>query len=335
MTIQSDLIKIEMETAVPGLTFRHFRGEEDIPAMVDIVNRSNAVDNKDWVRTVEGLTNSYRHLTNCDIQKDMAIALVHGEMVGYSRCWWEVQLDETYRYIHVAMVHPAWRDNEIRQALLQFNETRLRQIAATHPVTSNKWLAAFANETETHWSGLLESANYQPARYFMGMIRPSLDNIPTVPVPAGIELRRGTLAEWRQIWEACREAFRDHWGESEWGEEEFDEWTNHPNFDPELFQIGWDGDEVAGGVCNYISKAENEKNGRLRGYTEDIFVRRPWRKRGLAKALIARSFQILKEQGMTEAALTVDAENTTGAMQLYTDMGFQKEKMSVTYHKAI
>ena len=45
----------------------------------------------------------------------------------------------------------------------------------------------------------------QPARYFMMMVRPTLDNIPTLPLACdGIEVRRGTMAEaWRQIWEAC------------------------------------------------------------------------------------------------------------------------------------
>ena len=49
-----------------------------------------------------------------------------------------------------------------------------------------------------------------------------------------------------------------------------------------------------------------------RGWLEHISVRRPWRRRGLASALIARSLRVLRERGFEEAALGVDAENLVG-----------------------
>ncbi|MGD2207392.1 MAG: GNAT family N-acetyltransferase, partial [Anaerolineae bacterium] len=61
----------------------------------------------------------------------------------------------------------------------------------------------------------------------------------------------------------------------------------------------------------------------------------PWRRQGLAKALIARSFRLLKELGMEEAALGVDADNPNGALQLYQTMGFQVVKRHTTYRKSI
>src|SRR3970282_1470345 len=63
-----------------------------------------------------------------------------------------------------------------------------------------------------------------------------------------------------------------------------------------------DGDQVSGMVLNYINEEENQVYDRRRGYTEDIAVRRPWRRRGLAGALIARSLETLRERGMDEAA---------------------------------
>ena len=64
-------------------------------------------------------------------------------------------------------------------------------------------------------------------------------------------------------------------------------------------------------------------------------MRRPWRRRGLARALIARSFRVVKEQGMTEAALGVDALNPNGALQLYRSMGFEVVKRHTTYRKPL
>lgn len=335
MSIQTELINVQMETAVPGLVFRHYRGEEDIPAMVKIINKSNPADGVEWVATVEESINNYRHLSNCEPTEDVIIAEVHGEMVGYGRCWWQQQLNGERNYNHFAHVVPAWRDEGIRRAIVQFNETRLQTIAASQAQAGKQWLGCWASETETHWENLLLSEGYKPVRYFMSMVRPTLDDIPELPLPDGIQVRRGTHDESRQIWDALVEAFRDHWGETEWSEEEFQSWITNTNFNPALWQIAWDGDEVAGGVLNFINKLENEEYGRLRGYTEDIFVRRPWRKQGLAKALIARSFQVLKKAGMTEAALGVDAENLTGALHLYRKMGFEEVKRSATYRKRL
>ena len=86
-------------------------------------------------------------------------------------------------------------------------------------------------------------------------------------------------------------------------------------------------------VLSFIDQEENAEYGRQRGYTETICVRRPWRRQGLARALIARSFLALKERGMTEAALGVDAENLNGALQLYKSMGFGVVKRHATYRK--
>ena len=59
-----------------------------------------------------------------------------------------------------------------------------------------------------------------------------------------------------------------------------------------------------------------------------------WR-RGLARALIARSFQAIKEQGMTEAALGVDTQNPSGARQIYESMGFRPVKSHTLYRKPL
>jgi GNAT superfamily N-acetyltransferase len=303
--------------------------------MVEIINHCNAVDGNEWVITAEELENGFRHEKNRDPYQDMVFAEIHGAIIGYGSCRWEVQLDGIRNYFHFARLQPEWRGKGIDRAMLQFNETRLRQIANSHPSDSVKFFTSLASERESQWAELLQSAEYQPIRYYMRMVRPSLDNIPDLPLPDGIAVRRGTHAEWRQIWEAAREAFKDNWGEEEWTEEDFHAWNGQPYFNPTLFQIGWDGDEVAGGVLGYIDEPENEAYGRLRGYTEGIFVRSPWRKRGLAKALIARSLQLFKEIGMSEAGLTVDAENTTGAVKLYTDMGFQKSKVTTSYRKPL
>ena len=74
----------------------------------------------------------------------------------------------------------------------------------------------------------------------------------------------------------------------------------------------------------------------LRGGLRDTpVVGRPWRKRGVAKALIIQSLKVLRERGMAEAALGVDAENPTGALRLYENCGFRCVKRWGCFRKPL
>ncbi len=324
-----------MLTEKIAIMYRNFRGESDYQNMVNIINGSKDADGLEWATSVEDTANNYAHLHNCDPYTDVIFAEVEGQAVGYGRCTWDEQLDGIRTYFFFAHMLPQWRNQGIRATLLRKMEARIKAIAANHPPEVEEFFQAWASDTEIHWQQLLEAEGYTAVRYSFEMVRSNLDNIPDCPLPEGIEVRFGQLDKWRQIWEAAREAFRDHWGEAEWNEEEFAGWSKDKTFNPALWQVAWDGDEVAGGVLNFINEAENEEYGRKRGYTETIFVRKPWRGQRLAQALIARSFNVLKQAGMTEAALGVDAENPTGALHLYRKMGFKETKRSMTYRKLL
>jgi mycothiol synthase len=319
---------------VPGLVFRGFRGETDYPSMLAVIDGSKAADRIERSDTLEDVVRNYRHLHNCDPYRDMVFAEVKGKVVGYGRVFWDQEATGLRRYAHFAFLLPEWREKGIRRAMLHHNEGRLRQIAAEHPDDGPRFFEAWADENEVHWSSLLLAEGYEGVRYGFEMVRPDLENIPDLPLPDGLEVRPVEPEQIPLIWAAAKEAFRDHWGysEDEW-EQELEGWREAPTFMPHLWQVAWDGDKVAGMVQNFIDHAQNEEYGRLRGYTEGISVRRPWRRRGLAKALIARSFHLLKDLGMTEAALGVDAQNPNGALQLYKSMGFQVVKRQTTYRK--
>lgn len=324
-----------MSVKTETILYRGFRGEADFPCIVDIINGSKEADENERATSVESVANDYKHLHNCDPFTDMVFVEVDGQTVGYGRCWWHEQLDGLHLYNFFAHLLPEWRSQGIRREMLHKLEARLHQIARDHPAEQEKLLQAWGSDTETHWTALLEDEGYEIVRYGLEMVRPNLENIPDCPVPEGIEIRGGTQAEWTQIWYAAREAFRDHWGATEWSEEQLEQRQIEPTFNPPLWRVAWAGDTVAGGVLNFIDAAENEEYGRKRGYTETIFVRRPWRGQGLAQALISRSFLALKEADMEEAALGLDADNISGALHLYRKMGFQENKRFMTYRKPL
>jgi ribosomal protein S18 acetylase RimI-like enzyme len=258
-------------------------------------------------------------------------------MAGYSRVWWLQELGGQRVYRQIVFLRPQWRGKGIRRAVLRHNERRMRQIAEGHPEDGPRTLETWAWDTEVAWASLLQDEGYEAVRYGFSMVRPDLEEIPDLPLPEGLEVRPVGPEQVAAVWDAAREAFRDHWGYSEddWSLEDLKEWQESPTYEPELWRVAWAGDEVAGMVLSFIDQEENAEYGRLRGYTETICVRRPWRRQGLARALIARSFLAIKERGMTEAALGVDAENTNGALQLYKGMGFGVVKQHTTYRKGM
>ena len=64
-------------------------------------------------------------------------------------------------------------------------------------------------------------------------------------------------------------------------------------------------------------------------------MRRPWRRKGLARALIVRSLRLQKDCGMTESALGADSENISGATGVYEDCRFRVTKRNMLYRKPI
>ena len=183
--------------------------------------------------------------------------------------------------------------------------------------------------------GLLHTLGYTPVRYWFRMETPDLDHIPDMPLPPGLAIRPAQPEHYHPIWEAMIEAVRDHWGASESEAQDFDGWRTNPFFQPDLWVVAWDGDQVAGSILNYIDPEYNETTGRKIGYTEYITVRRPWRRRGLARAMLARSMAVHKAQGMTQTALGVDTDNPSGALALYQRMGYQVTGQETTYRKPL
>jgi mycothiol synthase len=338
-TLTLDSVLVPGAPSIPGLTFRYFQGEQDFPRMVAVVDKAAEADGMEEVHTVENMASNYANLKNCDPYRDAVLVEVNGELVGYKRVSWWQELDGPYIYGHFGFITPEWRAKGIGRALLRHSEVRLREIAREqgHATDVPRLYDTWAQDSQEGLISLLASEGYKPIRHDYEMVRPDLENIPDCPMPEGLEVRPAQPEHYRAIWEAEVEAFKDHWGMNVTNEDDFQRWlTAWPiSFQPHLWQVAWDGDQVAGMVRNFIVEEENQKFNRKRGYTESISVRRPWRKRGLAKALIARSFKMHKELGMEHAALGVDTENPNGALQLYESMGFKMVKHSATYRKPV
>jgi ribosomal protein S18 acetylase RimI-like enzyme len=59
----------------------------------------------------------------------------------------------------------------------------------------------------------------------------------------------------------------------------------------------------------------------------------PYRRRGLARALVARSLRVLRDRGARSAYLGVDLQNPNQALTLYESCGFRVVNSSLTYRR--
>jgi GNAT superfamily N-acetyltransferase len=90
-------------------------------------------------------------------------------------------------------------------------------------------------------------------------------------------------------------------------------------FDPELWFLAMDGDEIAGmSLCMRQSREDKDM-----GWVRTLGVRRPWRRQGLGLALLHHSFGELYRLGQSRVGLGVDASSLTGATRLYEKAGMR------------
>jgi mycothiol synthase len=322
----------------PGLVIRPYAGESDLAEIVRVTNAELAAEGVRERMTFEDMAATFRHASESfDAARDVLVAEIDGTVVATVRVDWVDNTDGTREYRSRGSVDPAWRRRGIGRRLLHEAQALMRARAAEHDTDRPRLLGMWADEHQAGRIALARSEGYAPVRWFFEMERARIDvERPDIrPLPAGLTVRPVTAEDARAIWSADLEAFQDHWGGWDTSEAAFRRWVESPEFQPELMIVAWDGDEIAGAVLNAIFREENEELGLRRGWLDSVFTRRPWRARGLARALIERSIHLLAEHEMDTAALGVDADNPSGALGLYESCGFVVTERSSAWQRPL
>jgi ribosomal protein S18 acetylase RimI-like enzyme len=316
--------------------FRRFRGEEDFPGIVAVLDATKRADGIDRSDTVEDVRNYYSNLNNCDLDTDLLFAETDEGVVGYSRVTWSIEEATGIRtLVQVGWVVPEVRGMGVGTTMLEWCEARLREIASENPFDGTSVFHSWYDDGENARQEVLAAAGYEPTEMYAEMTRALADPIPDLPLPEGLEIRAMTIDDARMVWEADDRAFRDHVGYTPQTENDYQQFRGgYYCKDPSLWKVAFDGDEIAGMVLNYIDEHGNEEYGRKRGWTESISVQRPWRGKGVARSLIAESMRMFRGMGMTEVALGVHTDNPTGAFRLYEGLGYSVVATSREVRKA-
>jgi mycothiol synthase len=264
----------------------------------------------------------------------LAVFAPDGVMAGLAEVW---DSEPHVQHFVFAEVHPAHQGLGIGTGLARWAEARGRQLLAAAPEDARVIVRQFKMSSDEAAGRLLQTQGYMVVRHNLRMAI-DFDGPPPQPaLPTGLTIRpfvRGQ--EDRALLLAVREEFRDHWGNVEQPlEQDYREWQHFmdtsPTCDPTLFFVAVDGDEIAGTALGQTAWAEDPEA----GWIYALGVRRPWRRRGVALALLQQCFVAFHERGKRRARLGVDAQSLTGATRLYEKAGMHMERQYDFYEKEL
>jgi mycothiol synthase len=287
---------------------------EDAEAVRALIAAFEERHSGDVEMTADDLRDEWRRL---DLARDSWIWERDGSIAGYAAL-----LAREERVDADGYVHPDHTGRGVGSLIVEATEARARELGL-----GRLYNAVLASDRAA--TRLLESHGYRDVRHFYRMAI-ELDAAPPEPEwPERLEPRPVELAQTRAFHAASEGAFEDEWDHQPQPFERFEEYrVRAPTFDPTLWTIVWDGDEIAGTL-----RADRNRFGA--GWIGSVGVRRSWRRRGLGLALLQRSFGQFWERGERRVQLGVDAQSPTGATRLYERAGMHVVWEAVVYEKAL
>lgn len=306
---------------------------EDAPALTDLYNASKVADGlPDEVRSVEEIEHELVD-PGVRLEHDTRVGVgADGRLLAVGSIWCRLTARNLARAVVFGDVHPVARRQGVGRALLAWELERAGVRLATElDPTLPRRIDLYAPDGAEARAALARSAGMTPIRWFSKMTRSLRHPVAHADVPAGLEMVAWTDDRSDAALDAFNDAWRDHWGYEPMPPEV---WRFRTHEDAAFLRpasrLAIEGDRVAGlVVCSEQAEVVGDE-GRT-AWLDLIAVRRAWRKRGVASALIASSLVALTEEGFGTAALDVDSDSPTGALGLYERHGFAVKRTETVY----
>ncbi len=258
-----------------------------------------------------------------------------GTPAAYIEVW---DLGNPLVRIHLfGRVRPAFRGRGLGTALLRWGEARAHQALARAPEGARVVIQTGTTHGFQPAEQLLADHGYRLVRHWLEMIIEFSEPAPEPQWPEGITVRTYRPdKDAERTYRAIEDAFRDHWGHVDepfdHGFPKWQHWVEHnPDFAPDMTFLALDGEQIAG-VCLCLRRFRGDE---AVAYVDTLGVRRPWRKRGLGRALLQHAFRTMQARGKRAAVLHVDAASLTGATRLYESVGMRARRQWDTYEKEL
>lgn len=245
-------------------------------------------------------------------------------------------------------VHPGWRSRGVGRALFDWQLRNARAwYRSTHtPELGPLRLITYLDDKLTAQRHLYERAGLEAVRWYadmvlhfgadgigVGGVGAGGDGVPVHDAPAGIRIVPFSHKHSDSVRRAHNEAFADHWGSLPVDPERWDEQLHRTAARPQWSWVAFDAatSEVAGYALSSVYEQDWAAQGFSDGWTDRIGVRRRWRGRGVAKALLTASMRSFADAGLSAAGLGVDSDSPSGAFQLYEGLGYVATDTKVMY----
>jgi mycothiol synthase len=338
----------------PDLNWRSAR-PADLDAWAALIARTAAVEEPVWFERRADLEQIMESKNN-PVGPNTVVGL---DSDGVARAYARLTKNKDGTKAHgFCAVDPQWQRRGVGSALLSWLEARTRHRFAedagavrdsavqdsTGPDNAGPGgggpvprLRLFTEQKQQHQCVLLEESGYEVVRYYNEMHRPLSAPLPEAPLEHGLELvpmERG-LSEALRL--AHNQVFADHWGSEPRDEESWGFVVNDPLARPDLSAVVLESrtGEIAGYQLASYDPDNTVARGFSEGYTDLLGVRREFRGRGIAQALLADAMRRFAAAGLDKASLDVDSENPTGAMALYRKMGYVPVNTSLAWDKVL
>jgi mycothiol synthase len=225
-------------------------------------------------------------------------------------------------------VHPDYRGVGIGSYLVAWGERWTRDHMPQAQENARVVVQHYINPAHEAARRLLDNSGYTPVRGIYVMETTLAKSPPLPDWPADISVRTFVPGrDERAVYEAVEDAFRDLWGRPSNPFERFVKETEKESFDPSLWFLAVEGDEIAGiTLCKTLAGE---------GWVDVVGVRRPWRNRGLGLALLRHAFTEYHRRGTHRVSLSVDAKSITGAPRLYERAGMRVRESYVIHLKEL
>jgi mycothiol synthase len=294
---------------------------DDLDAVVALLRACEIAEFGEPETETSDIADGWRLLSPADDTR--VVTADNGGLAGYA----QVHIRNGVRFESDVFVRPEARGRGIGTALTRWVEERARAGGAAR--AADVRIGSGVSVTNEGAMALLAHEGYELARYFLRMSI-EMREPPAAPVwPDGVGVRAMSdgLDE-RAVYEAGEEAFADHWDHETTS---FEEWRarriERSTYDPSLWFGAEDGGEIAGvTLCTDFPGL---------GWIDTVGVRRPWRRRGVAMALLQHAFAEFWSRGRTRVELGVDADSLTGATRLYERAGMRASRRYAIWQKGV
>jgi mycothiol synthase len=245
-----------------------------------------------------------------EFPNDVLLAEANGAAVGYAD----------------VMAHgdSAWLD--VRGTDEVAYDPLLAAIVERAATKGKEHIRGWASEGDRGLHDAYQRAGFRPFRHSFRMEIDLAGDVPEPSWPDGIVVRGFREGEERRVHRAQMDSFADTWGFTELAFETWAHWSMGALFQPEHWFVVESGDDIAAIALCRVPETEPEL-----GWVDILGVVPAYRRRGLAIALLQHVFRHFAALGLARVALSVDAENPTGAVRLYERAGMHVARKYVRY----